>query len=156
MLSSYKISNPFMSSVPPARNQWHRWLTQRHRFNGDNALVHPSIVIVIVIVQCTITLCTHPLWLPSAPAHPTIALDPLCAHLVEQWLWNHFCHLGFVRDPLSRLGHRNPGRRRNLPQFWCWTVWASLHLTLLWYISLLFGLGFDFVGQLKLHLITLA
>ena len=146
MLSSYKISNPFMSSVPPARNQWHRWLTQRHRFNGDNALLHPSIVIVIVIVQCTITLCTHPLWLPSAPAHPTIALDPLCAHLVEQWLWNHFCHLGFVRDPLSRLGHCNPGRRRNLPQFWCWTVWASLHLTLLWYISLLFGWGFDNVG----------
>ena len=115
MLSSYKISKPFMSSVPPARNQWHRWQTQRHRSAGDNALLHPSNV--IVIVQCTITMCTHPLWLPSAPAHPTIALDPLCAHLVEQWLWNHFCHLGFVRDPLSRLGHRNPGGRCNLPQF---------------------------------------
>ena len=100
-------------------------------------------------VQCTITLCTHPLWLPSAPAHPTIALDPWCAHLVEQWLWNHFCHLGFVRDPLSRLGHRNPGGRRNLPQFgagqcgpactWhCWDI----------FISLLLGWWFDIVGQL--------
>ena len=146
-VSSFKISKPLMSSVPPARNQWHRWLTQRHRSAGDNALLHPSIV--IVIVQCTITMCTHPLWLPSAPAHPTIALDPSCAHLVEQWLWNHFCHLGFVRDPLSRLGHRNPGRRCNLPQFGAGQcapacTWHCCDII----ISLLFGLGFDNVGQL--------